>query len=265
MKKILLIIALSSFLLFSGCTETIQTGDIVTPKGQNLLKNPGFETDLNPSVDWRYEEKNNNLPHISTANYYSGLRSVTINVTGTTKMQSGEVESQRDLVVTPNAVYTISAMVKTQGIVASGEGLPSIIIKESDSSQTWLREGSIYFVSGTTGWTHYSKAITMGSNTKYVFLEIEMKSGYGTFWVDDVSLIEGTSSTPTPTVTSTVTATPTVTPTPTSTVTSTPIPTVSSTQTPTPAPTPTPIPIPTFDLAALINSIIAWIMSLFRF
>ncbi|VVB89784.1 Right handed beta helix region [uncultured archaeon] len=162
-------------------------------------------------------------------------------------MISGEVWSD-SIPSTSGKTYTVSAWGKSQG--AAGTNNPAVRAAEFDINHKWLRQTSLYFPKGTADWNQLQTTFTTGDGTAYIGVYANIWKGYGTFWVDDVSLTDPdttpastTTSTPTPTPTATQASTSTSTPTPTPTP--TPTTALASTSTSTPTPTPTPTPSPT--------------------
>ncbi len=208
----------------------------ITSTTTNGVSNPGFESGVYIPENWEfvYQDTNSVWDNIG----HSGFKSVKINVPGTSDKISGYPISKR-ILVRPNTQYTLSAWGKS--LNAGGTNNPAVRAIEADIYRTSIKQNSIYFDKGTTNWVQKSITFTTSSKTYFIYVYANIWKGYGTFWVDDISLLQTSSNptvTATPTPTSTTTPRPTVvTPTPTSTspiiVTPTPTPTVTTTQPPT--------------------------------
>ncbi len=214
----------------------------------NLIANPGFETGTTTPVNWSFITHNGNTPAWDSTTAHNGTKSVKISISGTTDVISGEVWSDF-IPATSGITYTLSAWGKSQG--AAGTNNPAVRVAEFDINHTWLRQTSLYFPKGDADWNQLQTTFTTGDGTAYIGVYANIWNGYGTFWVDDISLIDPASTpTPTPTATPDLTPAPTVTlssptPTPTATPDPTPAPTASPDTTPAPTATPVPTPAPT--------------------
>ncbi|VVB84744.1 Right handed beta helix region [uncultured archaeon] len=213
------------------------------PANTNLIANPGFETGTTTPVNWSFVTHNWNTPVWDSTTAHSGAESVKISISGTSNAISGDVWS--DFIPSTNGVtYTFSAWGKSQA--AGGANNPAVHVAEFDINHTWLRQTNLYFPKGNADWNQLNTTFTTGADTAYIGVYANIWNGYGTFWVDDVSLSQTSASTPTPAPTAipAPTATPDPTPAPTVTL-SPPTPTLTATPDPTPAPTATPDATPT--------------------
>ncbi len=159
----------------------------------NLVANPGFESGSTTPTSWHFVTMNSNTPTWSTT-HHSGSKSIKIYVPGDISKISGEVVSDQIPSVS-GRTYNLSAWGKATG--AGGTNGPAVRLAEYDINHNWLRQNAVYFSKGTYSWTKKQKTFTTGANTAYVAVYANIHDGYGTFWVDDVSLT-ASATTPTP-------------------------------------------------------------------
>jgi hypothetical protein len=157
---------------------------------------------------------------------HNGIKSVKISISGSTDVISGEVVSD-NIPSTSGETYTVSAWGKSQG--TGGTNNPAVRVAEYNIDHTLLRQTSLYFPKGTVDWNQLQTTFTTGADTAYINVYANIWNGFGTFWVDDISLTK-TISTTTPVPTSTATSAPTVAPTTAPTTTPAPTATASPTQ-----------------------------------
>ncbi len=146
----------------------------------NLIANPGFES--TPLQNWTFVKMNGNTPLINSTVSHSGRASVKIqafNIVGS----SGYPISQ-PIKVQPNKVYIFSLWGRVNGV--TNEAVARI--NEYDANDVFLRERYISFSSGTVNWTQKQKEFKTLTNTDHLRINMNIYNGYGTFWVDDVSL-----------------------------------------------------------------------------
>ncbi len=149
----------------------------------NLLKNPGFESGSTRPNNWWLATMYSNTPILSTV-HHSGNRSVKVYISGTTNKISGDAVSDH-LPSTSYKIYNLSAWGKGYSL---GGNAPAVRLAEYDVNHRWLRNTPVYFPKGTYGWTKKQRTIKTGVNTAYVSVYANIYNGYGTFWVDDVTL-----------------------------------------------------------------------------
>jgi hypothetical protein len=226
-----------AFIGFALLLTYIPLSSAVASDNTNIIANPGFETGTTTPVNWSFVTHNENTPVWDNTTAHSGAESVKISISGTSNAISGDVWS--DFISSTSGVtYTFSALGKSQA--AGGANNPAVHVAEFDINHTWLRQTNLYFPKGDADWNQLNTTFTTGADTAYIGVYANIWNGYGTFWVDDVSLSQTSGSTTTPATT----ATPD--PTPEATVTlSPPTPTPTATADPTPAPTATPAPTST--------------------
>ncbi|PWB51736.1 MAG: hypothetical protein C3F06_10005 [Candidatus Methanoperedenaceae archaeon] len=151
----------------------------------NILVNPGFEDGTTAPLNWTFVSTNDNIPVWSNISH-SGQKSVEINIPGTADLNSGYPESER-ISVQPSTTYTFSAWGKTQG--ADGTNLPTIRLGELDANKNLLRLTSLpVFTRGTNDWEQKTLEFQTGADTSYIYVYANIWGGYGTFWMDDITL-----------------------------------------------------------------------------
>lgn len=159
---------------------------------KNLVANPGFESGETTPLNWSFVSNNGNVP-IWENTYYSGKKSIKIDIPGVVDKESGYTKS--DLIkVKPNQYYIFSSWGKTEG--AGGTNEPRVSVVEFDANMNLLYQNDLKFDQGTNDWKQKSIIFQTGINTTYLSVYVNIWNGYGTFWVDDISLIP-TDSVPT--------------------------------------------------------------------
>jgi hypothetical protein len=232
-----------AFIGFALLLIYIPSSSAAASDNTNIIANPGFETGTTTPVNWSLITHNENTPAWDATTSHSGAESVKISISGTSNAYSGDVWSDF-IPAASGATYTFSAWGRSQG--AAGTNNPAVRVAEFDINHTYLRQTNLYFPKGDADWNQQQTTFTTGADTAYIGVYANIWNGYGTFWVDDVSLSQNSASTPAtaatpdPTSASTVTLSP-----PTSTSTATPDPTPAPTATPDPTPAPTATPDPT--------------------
>lgn len=156
----------------------------VLTNSTNPVTNPGFEDSISMPMNWSLVTNNGSTPVWDTVSR-NGSRSIKISISGTSNNNSGYPRS--DLIkAQPFMNFTLSAWVKTQG--ANGTGAPAVRVVELDANKKWLRQTSLVFSKGTNNWTQKQINFKTTANTSYLYVYADIWKGYGTFWVDDVSL-----------------------------------------------------------------------------
>ncbi|VVB89732.1 Right handed beta helix region [uncultured archaeon] len=192
---ILSLILIYSILLFAPSAD------------KNLIANPGFESGSTQPSNWEFMTTDGNTP-VWDSVHHNGTRSIKISVPGTAGRNSGYPKS--DLIKTESQqYYTLSAWGKTEN--AGADHVPAVRVVELDANKNWLNQTNLVFDRGTNDWTQKSMDFKTGPNTAYLYVYANIWNGYGTFWVDDVSLSKTSAPAPTPAPTAkpTTTAAPT--------------------------------------------------------
>ena len=180
---ILSLILIYSFLLFAPSAD------------KNLIANPGFESGSTQPSNWEFVTTDGNTP-LWDSIHHNGTRSIKISVPGTTARDSGYPKS--DLIkAEPQKYYTLSVWEKAEN--TSTNHVPAVRVVELDANKNWLQQTNLVFDKGTNDWTQKSMDFKTGPNTSYLYVYANIWSGYGTFWVDDVSLSKTSVPAPTPT------------------------------------------------------------------
>ena len=198
-KKILSFVCVIVFLILIPAMVSLPvmaaayTPAQVTPS-PNLAANPGFESGRSTPTSWYLVTMNSNTPTWSKTHHY-GKKSIRIYVPGSISKISGEVVSYH-IPSASGRTYNLSAWGKATG--ASGINGPAVRLAEYDINHNWLRQNAMYFSKGTYSWIKKQKTFTTGANTAYVAVYANIYDGYGTFWIDDVSLTAA-DATPSPT------------------------------------------------------------------
>ena len=207
-----------------GGYGTFWMDDVTLGLKPNLVINPGFENGTTSPLNWTFVNQGGNTPIWSNISH-NGSKSVEINIPGNIDLISGYPESEQ-ISAQPFSNYTFTAWGKTRG--ADGTNPPTITFGEMDADKNLLRLTNFaLFNRGTNDWEQKILEFQTGANTSYIYFYANIWGGYGTFWMDDITL--GLNNTPATTAPLPVPTTTTPLPEPTIT---TPIPTI---------PLPTPI------------------------
>ncbi|PWB52284.1 MAG: hypothetical protein C3F06_08775 [Candidatus Methanoperedenaceae archaeon] len=151
----------------------------------NLAANPGFESGTTAPLNWTFVSQDENTPVWSNISH-SGSKSIEINIPGSTDLNSGFAESD-SISAQPFTEYTFSAWGKTQGV--GGTNPPTVRLGELDANRNLLRLTSLpLFNRGTNEWEQRTLEFQTGSNTAYIYIYANIWGGYGTFWMDDVTI-----------------------------------------------------------------------------
>ena len=181
----------------------------------NLVLNPSFENGTTTPLNWIFVTQNANTPVWDTISY-TGSKSVKISISGTINRISGYPKSGL-ITVQSLTTYVVSAWGKTSGI--GGSNTPAVRVVELDANKIFLKQTNLpVFGRGTNGWTQKTSEFTTGSASKYIYVYANIWNGYGTFWMDDVTVSLKNPPTPASTATPAPTPASTLTPPPTSNV-----------------------------------------------
>ncbi len=207
----------------------------------NLVPNADFEIGSTLPANWTFISYNGNSP-VWDSIAYSGEKSIKISINGPADSISGYPMSDQ-ISVEPRKVYKFSLWEKTEGL--GGSNSSEINIAEFDASQNWVNEIKLTnFDNGTNDWSKKSKEFQTASNTAYLIITAKIWMGYGTFWIDNLTLEPESADSSNPDTTPAPTSTPVPSPAPTP----IPTPTPAPTQSPDPTPVPTAIPISTPEI-----------------
>jgi hypothetical protein len=168
-----------------GGYGTFWMDDLTLRLKNNMVVNPGFESGTTAPQNWKFVSQNGNIPIWSNISH-SGSKSIEINIPGTIDLISGYPESDK-ISAQPFTPYTFSAWGKTQG--ADGTNMPTITFGELDANRNLLRLTNLpLFSRGTNDWEQKTLEFQTGANTSYIYVYAKIPGGYGTFWMDDITL-----------------------------------------------------------------------------
>ncbi len=185
--KLIIIVIFSLLLIYSVLL-------FVSSENVNLIANPGFESGSIEPSNWEFVTTDGNAP-VWDSIHHNGTRSIRISIPGTTARESGYPKSD-PIKAEPQQYYTLSVWGKTEN--ASANHAPAVRVVELDANKNWLHQTNLAFDKGTNDWTRKSMDFKTGPNTAYLYVYANIWSGYGTFWVDDVSLSKTSAPAPTP-------------------------------------------------------------------
>lgn len=141
---------------------------------------------VNVKVPFGYYFKNGTNVPLWDVIYHNGSRSVKINVPGTTNGKSGNIRSI-PIDVEKNQNYTFSAWAKVQDI--GGKNAPALRVVELDKAGKMLKTNNLIFDYKDDGWIQKNKTFQTNISTSRLYISANIYDGYGTFWIDDISLI----------------------------------------------------------------------------
>lgn len=162
----------------------------------NLITNPGFENGTTIPLNWTFVTQNSNTPVWDTVSH-TGTKSVKISISGTNNRISGYPKS--DIIpVQSLTTFVVSTWGKTSG--TGGTNTPAVRVVELDANKNFLKQTNLpVFGRGTNAWTQKTIEFNTDSTTKYLYVYANIWRGYGTFWLDDVSVsLKNPTFTPTP-------------------------------------------------------------------
>lgn len=151
------------------------------------IKNPGFERDAdrdNKPDGWRLDMDNGRVDWSwDSTTAHSGTCSAKISVPGPCNVRSSYLKSEI-IAVTPSTGYSISFWAKTRG--CGGNGKPTIRVVELDSSNRWILQHNAEL--NSVDWSKGTLNFVTVSNCAKIYIYANIWDGYGTAWVDDISL-----------------------------------------------------------------------------
>lgn len=150
----------------------------------NLIANPSFENGIMKPLNWTFATKDGSYPVWDNLNH-SGTKSIKISVLDKIEMESAYLKSDM-IKVKPQQHFIFSAWGKTDNL--SETMLPAVRVVELDVNKKGIKQINLLFNKGTNDWVQKRIDFQTDLNTTYIYIEIDIWKGYGTFWVDDVVL-----------------------------------------------------------------------------
>jgi tetratricopeptide (TPR) repeat protein len=153
----------------------------------NLIVDGNLEKSfLNGGFDWRYELRDAVQLSVDTSDFHGGNQSLRIAFKGPAVANAGFFQF---VPVRPNTDYRFSAYTKAQDIEsASG---PRVVIVDAYSSDSYVTTDDSL---GTTGWRQQLADFKTGPETSMLLVKVARVPGdsliKGTFWIDDISLVQ---------------------------------------------------------------------------
>lgn len=154
----------------------------------NLIQNPGFELGGTPPTGWEFNTFNGITPTMDMTSPHSGTRCLKFDVPGNTPIISGSAYQLPMVTVKPLTKYTLSGWGKQSSTSSWNAG--GIVAVEFNSSDTWVQNNGILSEFNNTEWIQKIVTFITSSTTTQIMVLMSIYNGYGTFWVDDVSLGE---------------------------------------------------------------------------
>lgn len=176
----------------------LQNGDLAWVDDLSIKETPGASMPVsninalvdNPSFESYYISNSILYPNRWKDRTTSSWDSISRSGSGSIKLIgpiSGQsfVYSFQEIILEPNSTYTLSAWVKTAGVVGRGIGVRYAQL------QPITKIFQTPFVTGTVDWTQISTTFTTSSNYKSGRLDViwNLQSG-DTGWIDDLSLVK---------------------------------------------------------------------------
>ncbi len=147
----------------------------------------GFDTETGPLSP-------NGYAKIDTAEFHSGTKSAKIEIPGTVNKNSPSIGSN-SMVAIPSTSYTLKAWGKVLGIGGGSPGVRAVEFRTSLNNWDWNNQHGIYWGITDTAWAQKTLTFTTFSDTTKVYVYGNIWAGYGTFWFDDVELMQGITTT----------------------------------------------------------------------
>jgi Tfp pilus assembly protein PilF len=153
----------------------------------NLIVDGGFDRNfLNGGFDWRYELRHAVQLSLDSSEFHGGNQSLRISFRGPAVPDAGFFQY---VPVHPNTEYRFSAYTKAQDIdSASG---PRIVIQDAYTGTPYVATDDSL---GTTGWRQQLADFKTRAETSMLMVKVARIPGdpliKGTFWIDDVSLVQ---------------------------------------------------------------------------
>ncbi len=190
-SKLPMVTLIVAVLTFSILTVFMSTATAVQ---DNLLPNPGFETDLN---SWSLVP-GTAVYTVDSATKHSG--SYSVKGVETSPGNIGRLYQDVTSIAAPGVQYQISGWIKTSnvtGAVVIGLDYISSYYTPVDGYVSEIGQ-----VTGTTDWTYYESPVftlpSMPTDAQSLYFLFDFNAGEGTAWFDDVALIAVSGSSPTP-------------------------------------------------------------------
>jgi hypothetical protein len=108
-----------------------------------------------------------------------------------TNGKSGYITSDK-IEVKPLHNYTFSAWSNVKN--GGGKNAPAIRIVELDKEGKNLKTTNVILNYETSGWIQKNKTFQTDNSTYWTYIMANIWDGYGTFWIDDISLKSDTNS-----------------------------------------------------------------------
>ena len=150
----------------------------------SVAPNGSFETGSTSPTSWSWTNNSAGSWTLDTSTKTAGTRSMKLSIPGTTAKRSPSLKSSTFAVV-PNATYTVTCQMKTSGV----SGVMTLFAVEQRSDGTSVQP-HVSSPSGTSGWGLKTFRFTTGANAVNAYIKIEIYSGYGTAWLDDVQMTD---------------------------------------------------------------------------
>jgi hypothetical protein len=151
--------------------------EVSSPIGVGI--NPSFEPGTS---GWTWRNNANGSWSLDAKTAIDGTKSLRIDMPATTERRSPTVLSDW-FPIAPGSAYTLSAAAKT---TATGGGL-SVYVLEKSASGAAVQRG-VSWPPGTADWKYRTLSFTSGPAAAQAQFKVEIYSGYGTAWVDDLQL-----------------------------------------------------------------------------
>jgi hypothetical protein len=151
----------------------------------NAAPNGSFESGSATPTSWSWGTTTTGTWTWDTTTAAEGTRSMKIDIPGTIAQKSPNLIST-SFSISPNTPYTFSCQMRSSGV--GGSYSLSLYLVEQDSSGTVLVQRSLDASKGTSDWLLKSLSFTTSPTAAKAYLYANVYSGYGTIWVDNISL-----------------------------------------------------------------------------
>jgi len=150
----------------------------------DLAPNGSLEAGSSRPSGWTWTNNGNGSWTWDSTVAAEGSRSLRVDVPGSVEKRSPMLNSD-SFPIRPNTPYTFRYRVRTQGV----SSVLNFFLVEKDSAGNLLQRG-LASNSGTNDWQTETMTFVSGPRAASASFKVEIFSGYGTAWIDDVRMLD---------------------------------------------------------------------------
>jgi hypothetical protein len=150
----------------------------------DIAPNGSFEAGTGSPDSWSWTNNSAGTWSWDSSMAAAGSKSLRIDVSGSTPKRSPMLNSST-FPILPNTPYTFFCRVKTSAL----SSVLDVYLIERDSAGHLVQRG-LSSDSGTNDWETRSLTFTSGPVAVSAYFKVEIYSGYGTAWIDDVRMFD---------------------------------------------------------------------------